>query len=123
MYSIVRTVRSKLTFRPSRCTTLEPLYIRKYTTIVDKGFSEDFQNEDYLREGIDRLTTHLYVDMAVNNDSQEKDTVEPSKLFLSEQGSPMVWTADGIGLKEVVDFMVSRGASITPYILHYRGKK
>jgi len=83
---------------------------------TEKSYDDNRRSE--LQEGVDRLVKHVCIDMIDESTLENKQAHAGTKLFFSEERSPMVWSAQNISMKDVVQFMRSKGADITPYIVY-----
>ena len=83
---------------------------------TEKTYNDSRRSE--LQEGVDRLVKHVCIDVIDESTSENEQVHVDTKLFFSEERSPMVWTAQNISMKDVVQFMRSKGADITPYIVY-----
>lgn len=106
MFSIYRSVKP---------TTTISSYLAK-RPFTEKSY--DGSQEKELQEGVDRLVKHVCDDVSDESISDVGSPYVDGKLFFGEEGCPIVWTAQSISLKDVLRFMRSKGAIITPYSVY-----
>ena len=84
--------------------------------------SFDLAKRSFTEKSVDSKQSNV---KRVCSDSPDKMVYSKvsNKLIFSEEHSPSVWTAQNISLEEVVQFMRSKGANVTSYIIMHGSYK